>query len=140
MALNTQLSNLAVNTEANALAALLNGGYIDIYDGVQPATADTALSGNNLLVTLNLSLTAFGSSSGGVITANTISPGVCALTGTATFFRAYKSDHTTAVMDGTVGVVIGQANLILSTTALTSGTTVNVTSFTHTVAKSTSGY
>lgn len=44
MAKNTQLSNLAVNTEADALGALLNSGLLRIYDGTQPATADTAIT------------------------------------------------------------------------------------------------
>ena len=30
MSLNTQLTNLAVNTEADALSALLNAGFLDI--------------------------------------------------------------------------------------------------------------
>lgn len=44
MAKNTQLSNAAVNAEADALSALLNTGYLRIYSGTQPATADTASS------------------------------------------------------------------------------------------------
>jgi hypothetical protein len=43
MPLNTQLTNAAVNAEANALAALLNGGFIDIYDGTQPASVLAAV-------------------------------------------------------------------------------------------------
>lgn len=140
MALNTQLSNLAVNTEANALGALLNSGFIDILDGSQPATADTALSGQNVLVTLTFSGTAFAGASAGVITANAISPGVAGMTGTAVWFRMYRSDHTTPVMDGSVGVVIGSSNLVLSTTSLTIGVTVTCTSYTHTVAKATTGF
>lgn len=140
MSLNTQLSNTSVNAEANALAALLNSGYIDVMDGAQPATADTAITTQNVLATLTMSPTAFGGASAGVLTANSITPGVAGNTGTATWFRAYQSNHTTVVMDGSVGVVINQSNLVLSTTAITSGTTVTCTSFQHTVAKATAGY
>lgn len=140
MSLNTQLSNLSVNTEANALAALLNSGFIDVMDGAQPLTADTALSGQNVLATLTLSATAFVGASAGVLTANAITAGVAGNTGTATWFRAYQSNYTTVVMDGTVGVIINQSNLVLSTTAITSGTTVTCSSFQHTVAKATAGF
>jgi len=139
MTLNTQLSNLAVNTEANALAALLNSGYIDILDGAQPLTSDTALSGQNVLVTLTFSATAFGGAAAGVLTANAIGAGVAGNTGTAAWFRMYKSDHTTVVMDGSVGVVIGLSNLVLSTTSITAGVTVTCSAYTHTVAKATVG-
>ena len=41
MALNPKFTDLAVNTKADAQSALLNSGYLEIYDGTQPATADT---------------------------------------------------------------------------------------------------
>jgi hypothetical protein len=34
------------------LAPLLNSGFIEIYDGTQPANADTAVSTQNLIATL----------------------------------------------------------------------------------------
>ena len=59
MALNTQLSNSAVNTEADALGPQLNTGYLRIYDGTQPATADTAIGAQVLLAELRFNATAF---------------------------------------------------------------------------------
>lgn len=135
---NAQLTNLWVNTQQDAAAVLANSGTINIYTGTQPATADTALSGNTLLVTLTFSSTAFGASSAGVITANSISSGVAVATGTATWFRVLKSDATTKLFDGSVGTA--SANLILPTTSITSGQTVACSAFTHTAAKSTTGY
>ena len=137
MAKNTQMTNLGVNTEADALAVLANSGYINIYDGTQPATGDTALSGNTLLVQLQFGATAFGASSAGVITANSITSGTAGNTGTASWFRVLKTDGTTKLFDGSVGTAT--ANLILPTTSIVSGQTVSCSSFTHTVAKSTSG-
>ena len=54
MALNTQLADATVDAQAAALATLCNSGLIKIYDGTQPATADTVLAGNTLGVTLTL--------------------------------------------------------------------------------------
>jgi len=137
MAKNTQLAVATANAEANALAALLNNGFIKIYDGTQPATADTALGAQVNLVTLTFGATAFGGASGAVITANAITGAVAGASGTASWFRALKSDGTTAVMDGSVGTAT--ANLILSTVSISSGVTVNCSSFTHTVALATAG-
>ena len=125
------------SAQADALAALCNSGTIKIYDGTQPANANTAISTQVLLATLTFGATAFGASSAGVITANAITSGTAVASSTATWCRIFKSDGTTVVMDGTVGT--SAANLILSTTTITSGITVGCSSFTHTVALATSG-
>ena len=138
MALNTQLSNAAVNAEADALAPLLNSGLLRIYDGSQPATANTALGAQVLLAELTFNATAFPAASNGVLTANAITADASAnAAGTAAWFRAVKSDGTTVVMDGTVGTAT--SNLILTTTTISLGLTVSCTSFVHTIAKATSG-
>ena len=134
MATNLKMADAGVNAEADALAALLNSGYLRIYDGTQPATADTAVSGQVLLAELRFNATAFGASSAGVITANAISDDTDAdNTGTATWFRALKSDGTTSVLDGNVGT--SSANLVISTTSIVQHATVSVSSFVHTVTK-----
>lgn len=127
------LSDTAANAEANALASLLNGGFIEFYTGTQPANANTALSGNTLLATLTFGNPAFGAAAAGVITANAIASGTAAATGTATFARLYKSDGTTVVMDVTVGT--SGAGINLNTTSIVTGGLVSVTSFTHTVTE-----
>ena len=127
------LSDTAANAEANALAPLLNGGFIELYTGVQPANANTPLSGNTLLATLTFGNPAFGAAAAGVITANAIASGTAAATGTATFGRLYKSDGTTVVMDVTVGT--SGAGINLNTTSIVTGGLVSVTSFTHTVTE-----
>ena len=137
MALNTQLSNTAVDTEGDALAVLFNNGYLRIYDGSQPSSANTAISTQIMLAELTFNTPAFGSSSGGILTANAINSAIAIYTGTATWFRAFKSDGTTAIVDGSVDT--SAANLILGTTSITVGLTVSVTSFTHTIAKSYTG-
>ena len=136
MAKNTQKTNLAVNTEADALAGLLNSGLIRIYDGTQPATGDTAITTQNLLVTLTLNATAFGAAVAGVLTANAITSGTAVFSATATWARICKSDGT-AVFDGSVDTA--SANIILNATGIVSGATVSCSSMTMTLAKSTAG-
>lgn len=134
MANNLNISDTAANAEVNALAALCNSGYIRIYSGVQPATADTALSGNTLLAELRFGSTAFGAASGGVITANAITADSSAdNTGTATFFRCFQSNGTTVVFDGTVGT--SGCDLNLNSTSISAGLQVSITSMQYTVTK-----
>ena len=136
MALNTQVADATVNAQANALATLCNSGLIRIYDGVQPATADTAVSGNTLGVTLTFGATAFPSAVSGLLTANASTSGTAVADITPTWARIVKSDTTTVVMDVSAGAA--SANLTIG--AFTSGTVVSATSFTHDVRNSTSGY
>lgn len=138
MALDTQMSNAAVNAQGDAMATLLNNGYLRLYSGTKPATADTALSGNTLLAELRFGATAFGATSAGVMTANAITADSSAdNSGTATWFRALKSDGTSAILDGTVGT--SGANLNIATTTITAAQTVSCSSFVHTLQKATSG-
>jgi phosphatidylglycerophosphatase A len=137
MAKNTQLSNTTANAQADSLATLCNSGFIRIYDGTQPANANTAITSQVLLATLTFGATAFGAASAGVITANAITSGTAGNSGTASWCRIVKSDGTTVVMDGTVATAT--ANLILSTTTITAGIVVGCSSFTHTVALATTG-
>lgn len=134
MANNPKFTNLAANTHADAVGALLNTGYLRIYSGTQPATADTALSGNTLLAELRFNATAFGAAVAGVATANAITSDTDAdATGTATFFRAFKSDGTTAVMDGSVGTATSDA--IINSAAIQIHAQVDCTALTYTASK-----
>jgi hypothetical protein len=135
MALTPRLSTAAANAAADAACALCNGGFFDLYDGTQPATADTAITSQVKLAHLTFGTPAFGAAAAGVATANAIGNDASAdATGTATWFRAYKSDGTSAVFDGSVGT--SGANLNLSSVSIIAGGTVGVTSFTYTQQKS----
>ena len=101
---NTQVTNLAVNAEADALTALLAGGKLNFYSGTQPATGDTALAANTLLAAPTFGTPAFPAAVAGVLTANAITAATAVATGKATFARTFKSDGTTAVMDQSVGM------------------------------------
>ena len=137
MSYNTQLSTVFVNEQADSIAAYFNDGFLEIYDGTQPATADTVATGN-ILVTLQFASPAFAAAINGVITAHALTSNVAVNTGTASWFRTLKSDNTTVLLDGSIGGTSG-FNLVLGTTAISTGSTISITSFTHTVAKSTSG-
>lgn len=131
-----KISNTAANAAVDAIAALLNTGYFRIYSGTQPASADTALSGNTLLAELRFGATAFGAGVAGVATANAITQDSSAdATGTASFFRAFKSDGTTVVCDGSVGASGSGADAIIDSTAVQANTIVQVTSMTLTQGK-----
>lgn len=138
MTKKTRLSNLVVNVQADALATLLANGFIDIYDGVQPDSADVDVSNQTLSVSLQFGSPAFMPAQDGVLAANPIKAAVATKTvERATWARLYRSDHKTKVMDVSVGTK--DANIILPTTNIQSGVTVSCSSFTHSVAKATSG-
>src|SRR5947207_15293521 len=133
MSLNPKLANIGANAAADAVCALLNSGYIDIYDGTQPATADTAVTVQVKLARLTFGATAFSSAVAGVATANAITSDSAAdATGTASWFRACKSNGS-AVFDGSVGT--SSANLVLSTVSITAGALVGVSSCVYTESK-----
>lgn len=140
MAKNTQMANATVNAQADAMATLLNNGYLRIYDGTQAATADTALGAQVLLAELRFNATAAPAASGGLLTFNAFTPDSSAnATGTATWFRALKSDGTTVVFDGNVGATGSTSCLEMATVSIVSGVQVSISSFTHDVLNSSSG-
>jgi hypothetical protein len=122
---------LTRNAALNAEAALANGGTISIRSGTQPATPETAVTGT-LLATVSLNATAFGAASNGTITAAAIVGDVTAdATGTATWFRMWRSDGTTAVLDGSVGT--SGADLNINSIAIQAGAAVEVTALSITL-------
>ena len=134
MATNPKRSNAAVNAAADAVCPLVNNGYLRIYNGTQPATADTAISTQTLLAELRFNTTAFGAASAGVATANALTADSSAdNTGTASWFRALKSDGTSTVFDGSVGT--SAADLVLNSVLISAGASVSVTAFTYTENK-----
>lgn len=132
--LNTQKSYGAANAEAAALGALLDNGYLRIYDGAQPANADEAVTTQTLLAELRFGSPAFGAPSNGAVAANAITSDSSAnASGTAAWYRCLSSDGTTVVLDGTVGT--SGANLNLNSVGISAGAQVDVTAFTYTVPR-----
>jgi hypothetical protein len=124
MPTNLKYSNGTRNAQQNGLINYAStNSIIRIYAGSQPANANTAISGQTLLVSLTVSGT-FGTDSNGTITLATVTNGTAVATGTASFFRIVKSDGTTVVMDGVVGTSGSDMNL--NNTSIASGQTVSI--------------
>jgi hypothetical protein len=62
----------ARNAGINAMTALLNGGFVRIYNGTPPANADAALSANTLLAEGALGSPAFANAASGAAAANAV--------------------------------------------------------------------
>ena len=130
MATNTHIGYASRQAALNNALDAANSGTLVIYNGSQPANADTALSGQTALATFALANPAFAAAGGGSGSTTTkalnIPSAVAAsATGTASWFRIYKSDAVTAVADGSVGT--SSADLIVATTSFVSGATVTLT-------------
>ena len=131
MAANLQFSTALRNASMDAVTtAVGNAGKLRIYAGSEPADANTAITGQTLLVEETLGSPFAPGSSGGVLSPTLPSQVNAASTGTAAFYRVYKSDGTTCVMQDTCGT--SAAGMILNTLSLTVGGPVLVTSWTIT--------
>src|SRR5512139_87570 len=133
------ITNAVAQAMLNAFDTAVDAGtaaVVNIYDGTPPADADASLAGNNLLAQLTCSSVAFGAATdnnpGAKVTANAITSDSSAdSTGTASFFRILTQNAGTVCAQGTVGTAT--ADLILNTTAITSGSTVSITAATVTL-------
>jgi hypothetical protein len=128
--------DISVETATNAKAALLNGGFLEIWSGSQPAV-DGALTGTKL-AKLSFAATAFASAtasgSGATAQANAIASAIALATGTAGYFAVLKSDDTTVVGTGTVGT--SGADLSMSSLSIVAGQVVACSGFQLTQAQS----
>lgn len=123
---STTLRNAQLDQITTAVGA---SGKLRIYSGTRPANVAAAITGT-LLVELTLNATFAPASSAGVLTLNSITSATAVASGTASHFRIWQSNGTTAVMDGDVSTSASDLNL--NSTAITSGGSVAVTSFTDT--------
>lgn len=115
-----QMSSLNTDIGTNA--------YIRIYTGAQPANVAAAVTGT-LLAELRGNAAGFGSAAAGALTAAAITEDSSAdATGTAGWFRIFKSDGTTAVVDGACSAVGGGGEMEMVTTTITATQPVRCTS------------
>lgn len=134
MAAAPKFSNTCVNAEADAVGNALDTGWIRIYDGTQPTDADTAITSQVLLAELRFGADAFPAAVAGLLTANAITSDSSAnATGTASWARIFASNGTTVWFDGSVGT--SSANVVINSTAISSGATVSCSSLTFQVSK-----
>lgn len=124
MASNLKYSNGTRDAQQQGLITYAgSGAIIHLYDGTQPANANTAASGT-LLVSMAIT-GSFGTDSNGTLTLGTVTSGTAVASGTAGYFRITKSDDSTVVMDGSVGT--SGADMNLNTVTVASGQTVSIT-------------
>ena len=136
MANNPLPYDATVIASVNAVTALCNSGYLNIYTGSQPAL-NGSITGT-LLASLTFSVTAFSSATAnaGTVTANSnaITSAIAAATGTAGYHALLKSDASTVVATGSVGT--SGADLNLSTLSIQAGQTVSCSSYSISEAES----
>lgn len=126
MASNLKYSNGTRDAQQNGLITYAGtGAIIHIYEGTQPSNANTAISGQTLLVSLTVT-GSFGTDSNGTITLSSVANGTAVATGTAQFFRITKSDNSTVVMDGSVGT--SGCDMNLNNTSIATSQVVSITS------------
>ena len=121
---NLKYSNGTRDAQQQGLITYAGSGcLINLYNGTQPANANTAISTQTLLVTLTIS-GSFGTDSNGTLTLGSVSNGTAVASGNADFFRIFKSDGTTVVMDGSVAT--SDADLVLNNTSIATGQVVSI--------------
>lgn len=113
---------------------LFEGGFIGVFTGGQPASADNAETGSLLVTISSSSGTAgitFGTAAAGVLPKSSgVWSGLVGTAGVAGWFRMYDINHTTGSngtavrMDGNIGV--SGSDLVLSNTSQTVGATLTI--------------
>lgn len=125
-----QISDAVRNAQLDALTAQVgNGGKLRIYSGTKPANVAAAITGT-MLAEHTLGTPFAPAASGGVLSPNLPANVNAVATGTASHWRVYKSDGTTAVMQGDCATSASDMNL--NTTAIVSGGPVQISSWTTT--------
>lgn len=112
------LSDDAASVAADAVCALLDGGFLRIRG-----------AGAVLLAELEFSATAFLPAAAGVAVANAITKDSTPVKGEAAYFECVASDGVTVVFTGTI------SELNPSTTIIEAGVEVSVVSFSYTARK-----
>lgn len=113
---NAMLDSITTRTGASA--------KLRIYNGTRPATSGAITT---LLAELTCNATFAPGAAGAVLTLNAITANAAVASGTATWFRLFKSDGTTIILDGSVAQTTG-GDLNLDSTVISSGAQVSVSS------------
>lgn len=136
MAATLHLANATQQAACDSVVDLIDGtgdGTITIYSGTQPANANTAPTGGNLvLATLTFQAVAFGAANTSGVA--TVTPSIVGdtsadTTGTATWARIADSAAAT-VFDCNVGTT--DETIIFDSVSFVTGGTVDITAFTVT--------
>lgn len=121
-----RLNDAARNRQADLVGDDFNNATLKMYTGTQPA-AGAAATGT-LVVTITLPADAMAAASAGVAAKTGTWSGVAGDTGTAGWFRI-ESSAGSRWYDGAITATAGGGEIELTSTSITSGQTVTVTSF-----------
>lgn len=121
-----RLNDAARNRQVDSIGDDFNNGTLKIYTGSQPAAGGAATG--TLLVTITLPADAMAAGSGGVASKSGTWSGTAGDTGTAGWFRI-ESSAGSRWYDGAVTATGGGGEIELTSTSITSGQTVTITSF-----------
>lgn len=121
-----RLNDAARNRQADSIGDDFNNATLKIYTGTQPA-AGAAATGT-LLVTITLPADAMGAAASGVASKSGTWSASAGATGTAGWFRI-ESSAGSRWYDGAVTATGGGGEIELTSTSITSGQTVSITSF-----------
>lgn len=115
----TTLQTNARNAACDAIAALHNGGTLELQT-----------SGGVEVATIGFAATAFGAAVTGVATAGTLTADSSATGGTTTKYVT-KTSASAPILTGSVGT--SGTDIIIDSTVVSAGVTIDLTSFTITV-------
>lgn len=121
-----RLNDAARNRQVDSIGDDFNSATLKIYTGTQPA-AGAAATGT-LLVTITLPGDAMAASASGSAAKSGTWSGTAGNTGTAGWFRI-ESSAGTRWYDGAVTATAGGGEIELSSTSITSGQVITITSF-----------
>lgn len=129
-----RLSGVAANAAANAVVSLLADGFLRLYDGARPASADMPVTRQRQLAELRFAAVPFVPAVDGLSHAQAIRRDFADESGRATWFRCVAADGRTTIVDGSVG--LSGADLNLSSVDISAGAEITVTAFRYTQSKS----
>ena len=127
--LGTTLRNTRVSQVLTVVGS--SGATMKIFSGGEPANC-AAPDPVGVLCTISLPNLWLGSASGGAVSMAGTWSGAASATGTAQCFRIYDSGGVVCHLQGNLTATGGGGDGTLDNIAITSGQTVNVTSFTLT--------
>ncbi len=128
--LKTDPTARSAGVDALLASCALNSGFMDIYDGTQPASPATAVTTQNKLARLTLNATAFAAAVSGVATAGAIASGLGLFAGTPTLARLLTAAGV-AKMDGTCGLAASSPDFTISASPIAVNATISCSSLTY---------
>lgn len=124
-------SDVSLNAAQAARAALVNGGSLRYFAGTRPVNVAAGIGAATLISTNTYGVTAFGSPSAGVVTANAIGGANAVANGTISFAGSYTSGGVLTWLHD-VGLSGSGAECIVDSLSATLGLPVNTLSMTLT--------